>query len=70
MSPQNEPALLFDLRCRTRREVAEVLLRLSPESEAGRLLRQRYLAALHSGARLQEVRVTARELTRPLSSGI
>lgn len=50
--------------------MAEALHRLSTEPgdpEAGRLLRGRYLAALHSAAALREVRAAARELAgRPL----
>lgn len=64
MSSRAERALLFDLRCRTRREVAEALLLCagagSPAS--GPLLR-RYLAALDSAAALEEVRAAAHELT-------
>ncbi|WP_180970132.1 hypothetical protein [Deinococcus planocerae] len=42
-SPDGRPR--FDLRRRTRREVAEVPRLLSPESEAGRPLRRRSPAA-------------------------
>ena len=56
------PSSLFDLRCRTRREVAEALSLLPAESRHAGQLREGDLAALDSAASLRGVGAAARDL--------
>lgn len=68
----NERSLVFELRCRTRREVAEVLslIPAGPRpSESARRLRERYLAAVHSADALRGVSEAAHDLAREVRQG-
>lgn len=62
---------VFDLRCRTRREVAEALSLIPAESRyaaAAQTLSQQYLDALGSALALREVSASSRALAAQVRS--